>query len=485
MHDFAFFRFDPSKVKHMELVELPLAPAEAELAAEIVIIGNNAGERCSIHRTTLARTDRNAPAYGRNNYNDFNTFYFHSASGTSGGSSGSPVLNVDGKAIALNAGGKAGTSAGFFLPLDRAARALALLQADEPVPRGTLQAVCLHQPFDEASRLGLPADTEAELRARQPSLRGVLVLSERLPEGPAAAALEVGDILLKVGGEWCTSFVDLEAALDDSVGGSVALTVCRGGAAVERTVRVDDLHALTPSRYIEFGGAVLNELSYQQARNHAMAVKGVYVAHPGYSLRLARVTKGSVICAAGHEETPDLDSLLRVIRAAPHGSRLSLRFYDVNNQGTRSALVAVGRPQVAPARRQPTRRRHRHVARSSRRPRRRRHPRRRRRGCRRCHRRRTAATAASAATASTAADGAAALGEVQAAAAVAAGAPPPSPSTTAPRAGGGGPSVGQPVAVARLCRLHATVLHRRRDGHKVPRRWRAARRRARARRRRP
>ena len=95
----------------------------------------------------------------------------------------------------------------------------------------------------------------------------------------------------------------------------------RGGAAVERTVRVDDLHALTPSRYIEFGGAVLNELSYQQARNHAMAVKGVYVAHPGYSLRLARVTKGSVICAAGHEETPDLDSLLRVIRAAPHGSK--------------------------------------------------------------------------------------------------------------------------------------------------------------------
>ena len=135
MHDFAFFRFDPSKVKHMELVELPLAPAEAELAAEIVIIGNNAG-------------------------------------------------------------GKAGTSAGFFLPLDRAARALALLQADEPVPRGTLQAVCLHQPFDEASRLGLPADTEAELRARQPSLRGVLVLSELLPEGPAAAALEVGDLSL-------------------------------------------------------------------------------------------------------------------------------------------------------------------------------------------------------------------------------------------------------------------------------------------------
>ena len=102
----------------------------------------------------------------------------HSASGTSGGSSGSPVLNGHGHAIALNAGGKVGTSAGFFLPLDRAVRALRRLQRSEPVTRGTLQAVLLHQPFDEARRLGLPAGGEAAYRQQRPEARGLLVFSE-------------------------------------------------------------------------------------------------------------------------------------------------------------------------------------------------------------------------------------------------------------------------------------------------------------------
>ena len=49
----------------------------------------------------------------------------------------------------------------------------------------------------------------------------------------------------------CVGFVSLEEALDDTVGGQVALGVSRGGVRLERSVGVGDLHALTPYAYVE------------------------------------------------------------------------------------------------------------------------------------------------------------------------------------------------------------------------------------------
>ena len=93
----------------------------------------------------------------------------------------------------------------------------------------------------------------------------MLVVSEVSP-GPADGQLHPGDLVLRVGGEWCTSFVRLEEALDSNVGGTCALDVCRGGVVQAVSVRVDDLHAITPGRFFEVGGGIMNELSYQQAR---------------------------------------------------------------------------------------------------------------------------------------------------------------------------------------------------------------------------
>ena len=331
VHDFGFFRYDPSKLKYIDPVELPLAPDAAGIGKEIRVIGNDAGEQLSILAGTIARLDRKAPEYGRGKYNDFNTFYLQAASGTSGGSSGSPVVNIEGEVVALNAGANNSAASSFFLPLDRIERVLEKLQQDEPVTRGTLQTTFRSEPYDELRRLGLTEDTESLARKRFPKQTGMLTVDQVIPGSPASGILAPGDILVRVNGELVTQFVPLGAILDSHVGEEIDIQLERGGRSISATVRVDDLHAITPDEYIEFGDGIVNQLSYQQARHYNRAAEGVYVANPGYLLSKAAIPRGAVIVEMGGESVATLDDFESALADLADGERVLVRYLTMEN----------------------------------------------------------------------------------------------------------------------------------------------------------
>ena len=240
VHDFGFFRYDPDGLRHIRPEGLKLAPEGAQLGREIRVVGNDAGERFSILAGTIARLDRTAPNYGFGRYNDFNTFYIQAASGTSGGSSGSPVIDIEGRAVALNAGGQVRAQSSYFLPLERVRRALALIQEGRPVPRGGLLTTFEQLPYDELRRLGLGEENEADARAAFPQSAGLLVVRSTLKGSAASSALTPGDILLRIGEEEFPDFLRLEALLDQSVGQTVTVLIERGGSILEAVIEVSD-----------------------------------------------------------------------------------------------------------------------------------------------------------------------------------------------------------------------------------------------------
>jgi pro-apoptotic serine protease NMA111 len=331
VHDFGIYRYDPAKLHFIKPEALPLVPEAAQVGREIRVVGNDAGEQLSILAGTLARLDREAPEYGLGRYNDFNTFYIQAASSTSGGSSGSPVIDVQGRVVALNAGGASGSATSFYLPLGRVQRAVRLIQQGKPVTRGTIGAEFHYRPYDELRRLGLQGATEAAVRAAQPASTGMLVVERVLPGSASDAVLAPGDVLLRLNGTLVSGFEPLEAVLDDSVGGKVRLELERGGKPFSVQLTVADLHAITPASYLEFGDAVVHTLSYQEARHFHRPASGVFVAASGYSLDAAGVPRGAVITEVNSKPVASLDDFETATAALADGERFAVRYVTLDD----------------------------------------------------------------------------------------------------------------------------------------------------------
>ena len=339
VHDFGILKFDPKAIKYMPVRALPLRPDLAKVGVEIRVVGNDAGEKLSILSGVISRLDRNAPEYGEG-YSDFNTCYYQASAAASGGSSGSPVVNIDGYAVALQAGGRAdGAATDYFLPLDRPLRALKCLQEGKPITRGDIQCQFLLKPFDECRRLGLTPEWEARVRKAFPKETNMLVAEIILPEGPSHGKIEEGDVLIKVNDELLTQFIRLDDILDSNVGKPVKLLLLRGGKEVEVDIEVGDLHKITPDRFVSVAGGSFHTLSYQQARLYGVACKGVYVCEAGGSWRFDSTENGWLIQSVDHKRTPDLETFIEVMKNIPDKSRVVVTYKHLRDLHTLNTTI--------------------------------------------------------------------------------------------------------------------------------------------------
>lgn len=335
VHDFGFYRYDPASVKLNRPVSLRLDPDGARIGEEIRLIGNDAGEQISILDGTISRIDRPAPWW------DVNTFYVQAASDSSGGSSGSPVFDIEGDVVALNAGGRVQQSTSYYLRLERVKVALEHLQRGEVPPRGTIMTELEYRPYDELTRLGLSAASESAAREAWDGT-GLLTVATVGKGGPAEGLLEPGDILLQIDGEPVYAFAALEAALDGRVGGSVELALERSGKPVVVRVDVADLHALAPSSFLRFADGSFHEVGYLPTLRNNRPPEGVLVARPGEVFHT--VPRDSILHSVAGVPIDSLDTLQSTLQGMEIGQVATVRYSALNRPTTEQ----VARIQMAP-----------------------------------------------------------------------------------------------------------------------------------------
>jgi hypothetical protein len=287
-----------------------------------------------------------APNYGLG-YNDFNINYFQAASGSSGGSSGSPVLDIQGRAVALNAGGNSdGSSSSFYLPLEPVVRALKFVQRGEKIPRGTLQTIFEHSSYDELKRLGFPEVAEKECRERNKLGTGLLTISKILPDGPGyKSGIAVGDILVEChqdsfGKRLIDGFHSLWEIIDGSVGKDIILTIYRGDELKHITINVQDLHSITPNTFVEVSEGIFHPFSYQLARSYHMPCKGIFAARTGI-FHFENPSGKFIITQIAEQEINTMEDFKRVWFSCPDRARVGFRFMALGGRNEQFGLVEV------------------------------------------------------------------------------------------------------------------------------------------------
>lgn len=344
VHDFGFFKYQPKQIKHIQPYELRLSDIAPYVGQDIRIIGNDAGQKISILDGTISRLDRDAPLYGKGTYNDFNTFYIQAATSSTGGSSGAPVINLEGEVVALNAGSQSKSANSFFVPLSKIKLALSKLQNNQKIQRGSIQTTFISTSYAELKRLGLNDELAAKYRNLFPELKGLLVVKSIIPQSPADELLEVGDILLQGNQKPVAKFTELESLLNKNTNANATLTVLRRGQEHTFEIHVTDLNGITPSSYLKFDGGIFHNLSYQQARHFNKPIKGVYVANSRYLFNQAGVASRSVITEFNGEKVNDINDLHSQLKQIPNGKKVNLRYFDFSTPNTTNyALVEIDR----------------------------------------------------------------------------------------------------------------------------------------------
>ncbi|KAK7696721.1 hypothetical protein SLS64_014278 [Diaporthe eres] len=254
---------------------IPLDAEEAKPGVAIRLLGHHDGGGLSIGQGFINKTDVQIKyTDDPTDFRVLNTEHIQAAFSALGGSSGSPALDIQGRAVGLLAA-KRKTAINTFVPLHYPQRALKLLAAGKTVLRGTIQVGWSLLPLHECKRYHLPAIWNERIHKRDRT--NAIVADVVLEGGPADGRLKAGDILLEADQKLQTDLWKLSTHMDECIGREVRLRVWRHDHEITVVCRVGDLHSIVANHIMVRFGAVFHQIDWLSAAERGTPVGSIYV----------------------------------------------------------------------------------------------------------------------------------------------------------------------------------------------------------------
>jgi hypothetical protein len=94
---------------------------------------------------------------------------------------------------------------------------------------------------------------------------------------------------------------------------------------------VQDLHTISPQRFVEVGGGILHDLSYHMAASFVVKTGSVFVASPGYIFNRAGIGRFSIIHSVNNEPTPTIECFIHAMSSLKNNERVPIQFYPLGD----------------------------------------------------------------------------------------------------------------------------------------------------------
>jgi S1-C subfamily serine protease len=278
--DFAILKTDPSTIP-TDTTDIPFAKEPPKLGQDVFIVGNNEAQDFSFHSGYLSNL------YDINGEMPQHTYIVNL--NVTGGSSGSPVINLKGEAIGLNYGGS--QTFGAALKGEYITYALASIKQEKIPIRKHIGVITEIYSLDRAvNHRNFPKNMMEKYVKEHPEYRNkVIMVKHALNNSPAEKLLFPGDILWQINGKDIAANLFLfDEIMNISADDKVILTIYRNGEKKDIEIGLYNVMNYQVKKLLDFAGGIIFE-----ADDFTSAKYGI----PLGSVAMVNVQKGSGLSA--------------------------------------------------------------------------------------------------------------------------------------------------------------------------------------------